>query len=446
MKAIFLSFLFLFAFLYYYNKKKEYGLNLIIFSIPFSYTPFFTQKFGEIFPISITGLLIVFYFILSRSWKAHLTYNIYFKFLTVILLFYLTWGIVFAFGYYRDAQILRTYTGDLPTQLSQLKPSSQVLYHACNLLLCIMFLNLLRKHFQVKKNIYNAIYVFSMTIIPIFLYQVLQLLGEGDILGGIFSSVKVESIEDPRYMSLFFIFGLGIYVAMVSVFSIFVKFKYYRITLVSALLFGILSGERQAIVMPVLVIAIYYLFSKGNFLKKLLSIIGIAVGIYILLFVLKDEISGIKRLWSSIELAQNNQVLEASGRDVQGIPYIINALKQWPLTGKGLYNWGYFIGIKSYYADHVVWFNIYQKFGLIGFIIFLGAIALFLVSIIRRLLISKKNREQISVILGLMIAFIGMQFLDNFFWFTNTMLLYIFLFSLLFSFMGSFRTDFSETK
>lgn len=438
MRAIFLSILILLIFLYYFFKKREYGLNVIIFSIPFSYTPFFTQSFGQLLPISITGILVVLFYSLSRSWKNAYAPNSFFKSLKYLLVIYLFWGVVIAFYYYKDAQILRDYLGELTTQISKLKPSVQVFYHASNLLICILFLNLLRKHFQVKKNIYDVAYLFSMTIIPIFICQILQMTGYDNILGGLFKSGNLTELEleDPRYLGLFSIFGLGIYIAMVTVFSLHFKFKYYRITFISALFFGIFTGERQALVSPFFVLGIYYLFRKGNFLKKIINIIGFAVGSYLLLFVFKDEITSIRRLWFSIEMTQSNQVLEASGRDVQGIPFIINALKDWPLLGKGLYNWGYFEGVQSYYADHVVWFNIYQKFGLIGFALFAGAILYFLILIIKRLFMSK-NKEQLSVILGLMVSFIGMQFLDNFFWFTNTMLLYIFMFSLIFSLMGN---------
>jgi hypothetical protein len=439
MIALFFSSLFLFAFIYYYLKKKEFGLNVIIFSIPFSYSPFFTATFGEYFPISITGILVVLYYFFTRSWRNSYAPNSFYKFLRNILLFYIILGTGNALFYNKDAQFLQNYIGELTTQISQLKPFVQVLYNASNLLICIYFLNILNKHFQVKKNIIDAAYVFSITIIPIFIYQILQMTGYERIFGGLFVSGNLTKLDIPRYMSLFTIFGLGIYVTMVMLFSLHFKFKYYRLIFISAIFFSLFCGERQALVIPFLALGIFYLYSKDSILTKLFKIIGFFIGSYFLLFILKDEISSIKRLWVSIEMFQNNQVLEASGRDVQGIPYIIKALQNWPIMGKGLYNWGYFKGIDSYYADHVIWFNIYQKFGLIGFLIFIAAIIYFLIFLVNRIIISK-NKEQLSVFLGLMISFIGMQFLDNFFWFTNTMLLYIFMFGLIFSSMNNAST------
>lgn len=432
MKALFFSVLFLIIFLYYFFKKKELGLNVIIFTIPFSYSPFFSELIGKLFPISITGILVVFYYILTSSWRNFNTPNSFYKSLKYILVFFLLWGIVFAFVYYSDAQSLRHYIGSLTTQISTLKLSVQVLYHSSNLIICILFLKILKNHFQIKKNIYDATYVFSLTIIPIFLYQILEMTGNRYILYGLFVNSEKFVVDDPRYLSLFTIFGFGIYIAMVAVFSLYFKFKYYKITFISALLFGLFSGERQALLIPFIVLLIYYLFKKGFILKKLIYFIGISVATYVLLFVLKDEINGINRLWISIDMIQNNQVMLASGRDVEGIPFIIKALKDWPITGKGLYSWGYFKGIPSYYADHVVLFNLYQKFGLIGFLLFISATLYLLVSSIKRLIFNN-NKELEAVILGLIISFIGMQLLDNFFWFTNTMLLYVLMFGIIFS-------------
>lgn len=425
MTAIIISLLFLFTFLYYFINKREYAINVLIFSIPFSYTPFFTQSFGEFFPISITGILVVFYYLLNRSWNSSYIPNSFYKTLKIILLFFILIGSIMALIYYDDALFVREYYGEMKTQTSKLAPSEQFLYHLSNLLICVLFLNILRKHFQVNKNIYSAIYIFSLTIIINFIAQLVN----------IKSGVGVDP-DDPRYSAFYTIFGFGIYITMVVIFSLVFKFKYYKITLSSALLFGLLSGQRQAVFFPFIAVASYYIFSKGKILSKIFYTVIMVVIVYVMLFFLKNNIYSIERIWISINFIENDMGMEATGRDVLELPKVINALKEWPIMGKGLYNWGYFIGIKSYYADHVLIANIYQKFGLIGFLIFTGSVLYFLIIVIKRL-ISSKYKKHLIMIFSLTIVFIGHQFIDNFFWFTNTMLLYIFMFSLFFSLMGN---------
>lgn len=432
MKAVLFSAVFLLAFLYHFYVKKNRGINVIVFSIPFSYTPFFTESFGEFLPISVTGILVVLCYILSYSRRRVLISNYQFRNLERILLFYLFSGLILAFLYYKDVKDLISYIGELPTQTSKLSPIMQVVYNASNLIISLLFLNLLRNYFQNMENVKSVARVFSLTIIPIFFYQILQMTGNSNIFGGIFTPAEEISAYDTRYFSFYTIFGFGMYISMVVAFSLYFKFKYYFLTLISALLFGLFSGERQALIFPFIVIFNYYILDKGNFGKKALRIISILGFVYLLLFILKDHFNGISRLWISIGLTQDKQILEASGRDVQGIPLIIGALTDWPILGKGLYNWGYFIGVHSYYADHVIFFNIYQKFGLFGFLLFIGSTIYLLLNAMKDLLVSE-NRELHVIILSLIVCFIGMQFLDNFFWFTNTMLLYILMFGIIFS-------------
>lgn len=432
MKVVFFSVIFLLAFLYQFYVKKNRGINVIVFSIPFSYTPFYNNLIGELLPISISGILVVLCYLLTYTREKRYFHTPQFRNLKRILWFYLSVGILVSFMYYSDANNLTSHVGYVTSLVSKLSPVEQVIYNALNLLFCIMFLDLLRSHFQIKENINSVARIFSLTIIPMFFYQTLQMTGNSDIFGSVLTPTMEVNAYDTRYFSLYTVFGFGIYVAMVIVFSLYFRFKYYFITLILGLLFGLFSGERQALVFPIVVLFVYYIFNKGNFWIKSLKMVVLSGFLFLLLFLLKDQFNGIARLWISIGLTQDNQVLAASGRDVQGIPFIIDALKTWPFWGKGLYNWGYFIGVKSYYADHVVLFNIYQKFGLVGFLLFIGAILHILLTTFKKLYISK-NKPQYAMILGLIISFIGMQFLDNFFWFTNTMLLYIFMFSLIFS-------------
>lgn len=409
---------------------------MIIFTIPFSYNPLFNELVGEIIPFSITGILVVLLYWYRKKMLIQLPSNKYFNSLKYGLYGYLLFGIVFAIPYYSDVNLLINYTGPLQTMAGKLSPFAQIIYNAGNLLICIMFSELLRKHLSKEVNIEKSAYIFSLTIFPILIYQFFQMFGYDYIFGGLFSTTEDHKyIVDPRYLSLFNVFGLGMYVSMVILFALYFRFKQWKYILVSCVLYSINTGERQTFIMPLAAILVYYIFNYGNIFRKLTRIVVLLGIIYLLLFIIKDSITGVRRLWYSIELVGNSKVMEATGRDVKEIPKIIEAIINWPIHGKGIYNWGYFVGIDSYYADHVVYFNLYQKFGLIGVLIFVSAFIYFLLSIIVRLRY-KYERDKLAMILGLMVAFVGMQLLDNFFWFTNTMLLYIYLFSVIFSQIG----------
>ena len=417
--------------------KKEYGLQVIIFTIPISSTYVPLSGYWQSFPISLTGILVVFFYILTFSRRNFKWHNSYFKCLFYILLFNLVWGMIFTFFYSDDVVRLSNYWGDTQTQLGLLKPAFQVIYHSSNLVICILFLNILRKYFQVQKNIENAAYVFSLSIFLMFSTQLLEIFGIREI--------RPVYPDDPSYMGLFSMFGFGIYIAMVIAFSLLFKFSHYRIIIITAFLYGLFSCERQAIILPVTVLFIYFLLSSGNILKKVTLILIFGTSLYFLLYVFKTEFHGVVKLWDAINMSKETSLLEATDRGIND--FILKKLQQavieWPITGKGLYNWGYFIGIDTEFANHVIWINYYQKFGLFGILIFITAIFYFTFVLIK-FYILRKNDRNLVIGLGLMIAFIGQQFLDNFFWFTNTMLLYIFMFSFIFSVMHKNKTDSSS--
>ena len=116
----------------------------------------------------------------------------------------------------------------------------------------------------------------------------------------------------------------------------------------------------------------------------------------------------------------------------------METLKNTPVLGKGLLNLGITADCPFYMVDHVVWFNIYRKFGIIG-VIFLLAIMIF--PAIKLFIIIRNTKDKYVLIEGvclfsLMASIFGEQFLANFFWFTNTMLLYAFVYFWVFSFIN----------
>lgn len=437
-------FILLLIFAYFYNKKKEYGLYVIIFLIPFSFTVVPTSGTWQSFPISISGILVILFYLLSYFRKYSYSHNSYYQALNFILLFDLLWGFVFTLIYFSEAVIQHNKIIVVATQLENLSPTFQAIFHSGNLVVCILFLNLLRKHFQVKNNIVNAAYIFSLTIIPMFMTQLLEIAG---ILFSIFSGTRPITINDPRYFGLYNSFGFGIYVAIVIAFSLIFKFRFYKITIIIAVVYGLLSGERQALIFPFIVLAFFYLFIEGSILKKLTLILSFCIGIFLLLNTFTDKFNGIRRLLETFYLSKDTSIIELSGRggETALMDDFLDAIIHWPITGKGLFNWGEFEGIASGFANHVVWLNYYQKFGLIGCILFLTAILYLLYKLIILLTINK-YKEQYAMLSSLMICFIGQQFLDNFFWFTDTMLLYIFMFSMMFEIAKKYETKNSPSK
>ncbi|MBN1187866.1 MAG: hypothetical protein JXB49_36670 [Bacteroidales bacterium] len=444
MKAIFFSLLFFIAFVFLYFKRREQSVKIIILSLPFSYTPLFTETFGKFIPISISGILIILLYILTFWRKKLVNKSKSFTYLLGAIFFILIWGGLFAFANYKDAlDFYEIYSGRLSTQLSELRPIYQYLFHSTNLIICIMFIKILSWNFFSIDNIKNLCYVFSLTIIPNFIFQILQITGYSDILGGLFVEIDYSGLKDPRFFGLYNHFGFGVYISMIIGFSLYFKFKNYIFIITTTVLYSLLSGQRQAIVDMSIILMVFLLFANINLMKKVFYLLVVALLFYVLFFVYSDAFVGIYRLWSSIELIEQNEILAATGRDVKEMPRLLEALKTWPITGKGLFNWGYFLGVNSYYADHVVIFNIYQKVGIIGFLLFFFSLGKFLLSVISNLIKGKYVTKN-SAILGLLLAFLVNQFIDNFFWFTNTMLIYIFLFCVFFGLLSEKQIRFSD--
>ena len=124
------------------------------------------------------------------------------------------------------------------------------------------------------------------------------------------------------------------------------------------------------------------------------------------------------------------------------MPFVLETLKKSPVLGKGLLNLGITADCPFYVVDHVIWFNIYRKFGIIGLICLL---AIIIFPSIKLLTIIKNTKDNYVLkegvfLFSLMVTIFGEQFLANFFWFTNTMLLYAFIYFWVFSFINRVKT------
>lgn len=425
----------LLVFAYFYKKNKDFGgLQVIIFTIPFFFTYVPTSGYWQSFPISITGILVILLFILSYSRSKSIANNVYFKTTYIILIFNLIWGLLFAFIYYEDAENMKSYMGYMTSQLGLLKPTVQVIYHSSNLLLCILFLKLLKKQFEINRNLKKYAYVFSLTIIPMFLTQLFEIVMNYDISARGEATTQLDYI----YAGLFYGFGFGMYISIIVAFTLFYKFKHYRLILISALLYGLFSGERQAILFPIIVLSVFYLSKKGKVIFKLASILGFVIVLFLLVYFFKSKFIGIERTMDTYQLTKYYSILELTGRGGGGqiMNFFKDAIFSWPLTGKGSYNWGHFKGIDSLFGSHTLWLNYYQKYGLIGSTLFIAPLIYFIFTMAQRFIV-QKDKLLPGIVLSLLVSFFVQQFLDNPMWFTNTMLLYVFMFSCLFSLIGN---------
>ena len=272
----------------------------------------------------------------------------------------------------------------------------------------------------------------------------MKLIGLDYILWNLFTSSGVFDIWDIRNLGLWGGFGLGVYVVLIISFSLIYYKKrklYSQLCILFVLIYSILSGQRQTIFFIVIFFLVYIVII---IIKQKISntSLNIVIGTIFLLIVFWQPIISktivFKRFQSAFELLEQGLYLEASGRQVQDLPIVISDLRTYPLTGRGSLNLGYTNGSTRNLANHVVWFNIYQKFGVAG-VLFLLIILIY--PITKLLIISKKTTNnsvlrESTILFSLMIVVFAQQFWDNFFSYSNTMLLYAFVYFWILSFIN----------
>ncbi len=237
---------------------------------------------------------------------------------------------------------------------------------------------------------------------------------------------------------------MGVYVVLIISFSLlyYNKHKFLSIAAVSfAFVFCIFSAQRQTIAFMglflILVIFIYILKRKLSVYYVLLVII-LSIGFVISYNNFISNTVLFQRFAPSMSYIYQGEILMASGRDARGIPYVLDDIKTYPVLGKGLLNLYATKGSLTNVAGHVVWFNIYKKFGIISLIYL---ITILVYPIIKLFIICLKTKNEYvlkesTILFSLMVIVFTQQFWDNFFWFSNTMLLYGFVYFWIFSFFN----------
>jgi len=448
MKSLLLSTFFsVVAFYLVMNNDKKRAILIMIFAIPFFYYPLENTQIHYGIRICMCGMIIFSVWLAMKLKKIRMDLKKYSP--KVISLYYFLFiGIVLGCIYLGDGI---EYMGG--NREVRMLPSGQIINNSIFIILVILMLKVL-VNFQ-HDSLFRAkiAKAFILTIFVQVFSQTLKILGMEHLLWNLFSPSGIYDIENVRNLGLWGGFGLGVYVVLIISLSLLYINNHKELSVTSILLvviYSLVTGQRQTIggiaLFVILLIFIYTLRKKisVSYLVAAICILPIFLGFWSSYF---SQIVTLRRFAPTIAYIQQGEVLMASGRQVAGLPFVLDDLKtNYPLTGKGLLN----LGITKYHysniAGHVVWLNIYQKFGIIG-VIYLLAILLY--PLIKLFKISMKTNDRYvlkegAILFSLMAVVFAQQFFDNFFSFSNTMLLYAFVYFWIFSFLN--RQKFLNTK
>jgi hypothetical protein len=439
MKVFLLSMTFsLIAFFLVMNNEEKKAILLIIFVIPFFYYPLENSKIHIGININMSGLIIFFvwFAMLIKNKKMNwnklspkLVYLYYFLFAGIILgLVYSEHGVEYLGGRY----------------INVLSPQKQILNNSVFVILVILFFKILSRFQYDISFLEKAAKIFTFTIFIQVFSQSLKIFGFDNILWSLLSPIGVFNIKDIRNTGLWGGFGFGVYVVLIIAFSLIYYHKHKnlsKICIFFVFIYSILSGQRQSVafigLFIVMLILVYTIKRKLSVVHSFL-VLTLIVSVIILWEPFLSKTVVFRRFTPAIANINSGLMLEASGRNVAGIPFVIADLENYPITGRGLLDLGLTKYSSTNIAGHVVWFNIYQKFGIAGVLYLLIII---IIPITKLLIISIKTTNsnvyrESSILFSLMVIVFAQQFWDNFFSFSNTMLLYGFIYFWVFSFIN----------
>ena len=249
-------------------------------------------------------------------------------------------------------------------------------------------------------------------------------------------------------------FGMGVYVVLIISFSL-LYFNKHKMLSIAAILFAVIysliSGQRQTVAFIVLffvLITFIYTSKREISLAHIFPVIFISILFLVLWSSYFSQIVVFERFTPTMAYIQQGEILMASGRNVEGIPFVLDEFKAYPIWGKGLLDLYWTKYSYTNIAGHVIWFNIYKKFGIIG-VIYLLTILIYPIVKLFKICTKTKDRDVIkegAILFSLMVIVFIQQFLDNFFWFSNTMLLYAFIYFWIFSFFNRQKLNAEKSR
>jgi len=443
MKAILIStFLSIVIFFLLIEKDKKKAILIIVFMLPIAGNPLTNKVINTGLRLDIVSILIlVYWFVITFVYKKSQQSRINLNQLSPkikYLYYFIVWGIFLGVIYLQDGNdhLMRT---------AMESPLLQVINNSILIILVIIFFKILMP-FQYDYYFRSKMAkVFIITIFINLFSSLLYFFKFEGFLWGLFRTQGVFGGTDVRISGLYASFGFGVYVTLIVAFSLlyYRKHKLLSITaIIATVIFSLLSGTRQTIVFIALFIAIVtIIFSLTNRLKLryMLLIVILVIGFVLSFDSVFSTLHVFERLDPGIETAEQGNILLASGRDIMGIPAVLAELSTYPITGKGLLNLYSTKNSLTNIAGHVIWFNIYKKFGIIGFIYLIIIFVYPIIKLFRVCMITKDKNifMESSILFALMVIVFAQQFWDNFFWFSNTMLLYGFIYFWYFSFINN---------
>lgn len=432
------------SFYWIFRGKESRVLSIIVFLLAFFGKPLHNIFIKTGLQLDMSGIVIIFVWIayklkylntqtLRPNWKELSSKIVY-------IYFFLISGTILGLLYLKDAN------ESLPDFYSYpVSPMQQLLSNILNIVVVIMFLKILVNFKDDAFIKYKMARALSYTIYLHVLSQFLKYFGVSGYLANLFFTQGSFNTQEVRNIGMYSGFGMGVYIVLLISFSImyFKENKLFSVTTIFAtIIFSFFSASRQNLVFGsvfILVFLFVTVFKRKFSLQSGLLILIVILFVGLLFSDISKDFILFRRFDATQGYWEKSEYLEMTGRNVIGITYVLNEIKDYPITGKGLldlYTTKYSV---TNIAGHVVWLNIFKKFGILGVI----SLFLLLINPIKKLFMistastNKKVVIESGVYLALSIIVFLQQFLDNFFWYSNTMLLYAFIFFLIKSFINN---------
>jgi len=366
MKYLILILSVLFCVVSVFSKREKLALSFIIFLLPFDANPFKSNFFF----VGLNGLLI---------WSFWISYNIRNKLnkrrnaqshFTIVkyIYYFLFAGIILAI--FTDNKGI-----DIATQADEF---SQVVNISLYLITLIFFIKILFIYKDETDYLYKLMYIFITTSFIQLLSIVLPLSGYNNLLPSFLISSSTiyfdTSISKIVFRSLGLISDYEIiidYVMMVLFFSLILinkgKTLIPIVSIIAAIIIGLLSGTRSFLVILVISFLFYYAYHIVKVNVKQLFLITLLGGIVLIIVnqlfidqIVRSEI--FNRLYFAWSVFAGGEFAESTNRGALFTNYSV--FENVNLLGRGSLFFGEMLGNDM--VSHNIILAIYAKYGVIG--------------------------------------------------------------------------------
>lgn len=442
LSLFFAGFLFVVFVLLVMLDKEITALKILLVIMMFSAYPLNNSYFNVGMEIELS-ILLVFAFMIGRflrdgSFNSKRTSISKLSRFFPSLYYFLFAGIILGLIYH---QVGFHYLEGVRTH--PLSPYEQITLNSLNIIVVILFLKLLIPYQYNEDILYeiSSAFVFSIFIMVCSQFFFRELWEKSFFY---FTGIRSTPFGN-RNFGLWNGFGLGVYTVLVLFFSLiyYNRHKAYSIAaIISTIIFALANGSRQGIVLIsifiISAISLHIINGRIQVRKSLLVIIMLGGVVLVGQNFLFRDVTVFERFSLVDKFLNNEEFLRATGRDALGLPYVLDDVSSYPVWGKGSLDLNMTEGSLTNLAGHVIWINIYKKYG------FIGMAYLFLIIMLpaRKIyLICRRNKNspyfyEGVLLFSLLAVVFCQQFLDNFFWYSKTMLFYAFIYFWVYSFIN----------